>query len=359
MFLSDRAQAALSFLEGERLRGNRPDTLAKSWQCVSLTKRLKKMSVCRSELDAWEALGELRKQGYLASTWAIESRSRVSQKVAFSEREQQRLISSMRRVSPALDLQNGQIVQWERALNGLLADWSLEDQRRLAEGFRRLESDTPEVYELTAFQASARYLLGSSKLLGSLQPLARTFEIDISRFARPVVRVLVSSPDHPERLLLIENPQSFDQACRCGLNRRIALVCSFGYGLSLAEALDRPDDVRLIGDGQSTPDLSMLLSLPQPAYWGDLDPEGFRIYQRLKLSVPRLALSALYGPMIDAMADGIGHPLSRATGKRGQIGTEAARGLDQEYLDDDAIGTLAGQAIPDGRWPDHLRDAPA
>ncbi|OLO08463.1 hypothetical protein BTW08_06930 [Salinicola sp. MH3R3-1] len=333
---------------------NKADTLAK---------RLLRENVCRSLREGRQPLIELYRCGFISlpqggGETALSPLNGLNPLVCLTEAHVADLQDAMEAADPALWLTGEQRRIWNRALDGPLGDWSLEEQRRLSEGLRRLASDAPEIYELTAFQASARYLLGSSKLLGSFPLLARAFGIDTNRFARPVVRVLISSPDNPDSLLLIENPQSFDQACRCGLDRRVALVCSFGYGLSLAEALDRPDDVRLIGDGQSTPGLSDLLALPQPSYWGDLDPEGFRIYRRLKHSIPELALSALYDPMIDAMAAGVSHPLSQATGKRGQVGAEKARGLDQEYLEDGVIGVLAGQTILDARWPGHLRDDP-
>lgn len=357
--LNPVALALLEELESTWRKNARLEQAPPRNKTDTLVKRLLKGKVCRSLREGRQPLIELYRCGFISlpqggGETALSPLNGLNPFVCLSEAHVADLQDAMEAVDPVLSLTEEQRRIWNRALDGPLGEWSLEDQCRLAEGFRRLADDTPEIYELTAFQASARYLLGSSKLLGSFPLLARAFDIDTNRFARPVVRVLVSTPEHPERLLLIENPQSFDQACRCGVDRRFAMVCSLGYGLSLAEALDRPDDVRLINDSQFIPDLSTLLSLPQPTYWGDLDPEGFRIYRRLKRSVPGLALSALYDPMIDAMAAGVSHPLSQATGKRGQVGPETARGLDQEYLDEETVVALAGQAISDDRWPDHL-----
>ncbi|MEG3115043.1 DUF2220 family protein [Salinicola sp. 4072] len=358
--LNPTALALLENMEATWRKRARLEQTPPRSKADTLGKRLLRGDVCRSLHEGRQALIELYRCGFISlpqggGETALSPLNGLNPFVSLSEDHAADLQDAMEAAHPVLPLTEEQRRAWNRALDGPLGEWSLEDQRRLADGFRCMVNDVPGIYALTAFQASARYLLGSSKLLGSLLPLARTFGIDPQKFARPIVRVLLAAPEAPESILLIENPQSFDQACRCGLDQRMALICSFGYGLSLAEVLDRPDDVRLIGDNQSTLGLSELLSLPNPAYWGDLDPEGFRIYQRLKRALPDLVLSALYQPMIDAMSADVSHPLTRATGKRGQLAAETARGLDQEYLDNAAVRTLAGDSIPDSRWPGHLR----
>lgn len=145
---------------------------------------------------------------------------------------------------------------------------------------------------------------------------------------------------------MIENPQSFTHASRMGIDRCLALVCSYGYGLSLGEALGGIDRVQLVGHGAEQWTLTTLLRLPNLTYWGDLDPEGLRIYQRLQQRLPDLRLSALLEPMIEALGEHRGHPLDALTGKGGQ--REAGdwrRGLDQEWLSDDCLTALAGKAL--------------
>lgn len=356
--LSELAEAVQIYLEGDwakhyRKRGD------KRWRSVSLVRRLKRERVCATELDGWEALGELARAGVIETAQPISAKQRLNVHVSLSEAERHRLEAEFSDVDDTLQLQAGQAVVWRHALDGVLHDWSLDDQCRLAHGLRELAGALPQAYAMSAFEASARYLLGSSKLLTALpRELVRAFAIDVAAFRGPVAWVLAAMPPEPEGLLVIENPQSFDQACRVGLSERLALVCSFGYGLSLSEALKAPEQVRLIGEGASSRTLSELLDLPGKTFWGDLDPEGLRIYCRLRRAVPELQLSALYGPMIDALEGSGGHPLHGLTGKAEQRPAGGwSRGLDQEWLDDASLTTLAGQALDEAtqqRWLAYL-----
>ncbi|MGM0785296.1 MAG: Wadjet anti-phage system protein JetD domain-containing protein [Pseudomonadota bacterium] len=244
-------------------------------------------------------------------------------------------------------LTTSQLAGWRRAQEGPLGSWSLEDRLALAEGLRRLANDLPGAYALSPFVASARYLMGSSKLLEALPvELVRAFGIEPASFQPPETWLLASIPEQPEGLLLIENAQSFTQACRVACDKRLALVCTFGYGLSLANALAGGDRVRLVGQGTASVTLSELLDLPSPTYWGDLDPEGLRIFQRLRYCLPELALSALFGPMQTAFEMGTRHPLDALTGKAGQRHSgDWQHGLDQEWLDDSQLMFLAGKPL--------------
>ncbi|WP_446020155.1 Wadjet anti-phage system protein JetD domain-containing protein [Billgrantia sp. Q4P2] len=250
-------------------------------------------------------------------------------------------------VDNRLGLSAAQEQAWRRALESQLREWSIEDQLALAEGLRRLANDLPGVYQLSPYVASARYLLGSSKLLEALPTeLVRAFDIEPTRFQPAETWLLASVPEQPEGLLLIENAQSFSQACRVGCDKRLALICTFGYGLSLANALESGDRVRLVGQGAAGVPLPDLLALPSSTYWGDLDPEGLRIYKRLNHFLPALALSALFGPMLAAFESGTGHPLDALSGKAGQRAAgNWQRGLDQEWLADDQVQKLAGRAL--------------
>ncbi|MFC3286256.1 Wadjet anti-phage system protein JetD domain-containing protein [Litchfieldella rifensis] len=357
-YLSECAEAVQIYLEGDWAKHYRKRG-AKRWRSVSLVKRLKREGICTTELDGWEALSELARAGVIETTQPIAANQCLNVHVSLSEAERHRLEAEFSDVDDALQLQAGQAVVWRHALDGVLYDWSLDDQYRLAQGLRELAGALPQAYAMSAFEASARYLLGSSKLLTALpRELVRAFAIDVAAFRGPVAWVLAAMPSEPEGLLVIENPQSFDQACRAGLSERLALVCSFGYGLSLSEVLKAPERVRLIGEGTASRTLSELLGSPNKTFWGDLDPEGLRIYCRLRQTVPALRLSALYGPMIAVLESGGGHPLHGLTGKADQRPARGwSRGLDQEMLDDASLTALAGQALDEAiqqRWLAYL-----
>lgn len=347
--LSERAERVLVWMEGEwsrqRLRGQ-----YKAWHSRALVDTLRRKALCETRLDGWEALRELSEAGVIETRAPLSARQRLNVRVALSEALCHRLESELARVDESLALDDGQAVLWRHALDGGLEGWSLEDQRRLVVGLRALAAALPAAYGDTAFAASARYLLGSSKLLGALpRELVQAFGIEPDAFRAPLSRVLAAMPPRPEGLLLIENPQSFDQASRLGLGRRLALVCSFGYGVSLAQALQHPERVRLIGETPLELGLADLLALSRKTYWGDLDPEGLRIYRRLRDRVPRLRLSALYAPMIERFEQQDGHPLHRLTGKEGQRPAAGwTRGLDQEWLDDATVAALGGQPLSPG-----------
>lgn len=357
-YLSERAEAVQVWLEGE-WRKTRLKNKGESKRSAKLVNDLKQQEVTGTKLDGELALRELAKAGVIEAAEGLHHGIPVM--VRLSEAERNRLESELTDVDDSLELQPNQAVVWRRALNGVLHDWSLGDQRRLAQGLRALAESLPEAYALSAFEASARYLLGSSKLLAGLpRELVRAFAIDTADFRGPAAWVLAAMPLNPEGLLLIENPQSFNQACRVGLNERLALVCSFGYGLSLNEILSVPERVRLIGEGAASHTLTELLELPHKTFWGDLDPEGLRIYLRLRQTIPDLRLSALYEPMIERFECSGGHPLHGLTGKAEQRHAgDWSRGLDQEVLDDSSLAVLAGQALGEAtqkRWLEMLAD---
>ncbi|EWH03762.1 hypothetical protein Q427_01420 [Halomonas sp. BC04] len=320
--------------------------------------RWTRQSLCQTRHGGRAALLELYRAGLLEVNNGEVSLSPLMDlnptiKLAASHRE--KLAALLPVALPALGLTAEQKVVWNSALASSLDGWSREDQLALVDGLRRLSDALPAAYSLGTYIASARYLMGSSKLLDSLpSPLLRAFGIERSRFSAADAWLLASMPSAPEGVLLIENLQSFTQACRTGLDQRLALVCSFGYGLSLGEALIGIEQVRLVGEGTLPHTLAELLDMSNQSYWGDLDPEGLRIFLRLRARLPGLRLSALYGPMIEAFSESTGHPLHRMTGKANQrLAGDWARGLDQEWLDDAALIALAGQALDpklEARW---------
>ncbi|GAA0636245.1 Wadjet anti-phage system protein JetD domain-containing protein [Halomonas beimenensis] len=296
----------------------------KRWRSDTLVRDLKRRGVCDSELAAWQALAVLRHQGVLDAPAALDHR--LSVRMGLSEGERHRLIQSLPRPDAALGLEGDLAVAWSRALEAGLADWSLDDQCRLVEGLRRLAADLPAAYDLGAYRASARYLLGSAKLLQALPAeLVRAFGIEPRDFRPMPTWLLAEAPEVPQGLLLIENPQSFEQARRLGVGDRLALVCGFGYGLALGEALADVDRVRLVGERPPRQGLARLLSLPSQTYWGDLDPEGLRLYRALKRRLPRLCLSALMAPMAEGL-EAEGGPPSASPDRQGGAAGQRRRG---------------------------------
>lgn len=62
-----------------------------------------------------------------------------------------------------------------------------------------------------------------------------------------------------------------------------------------------------------------LLQYPEIHFWGDLDIAAMQIFERIASKIPHLKLSALYEPMIQAVALPAGrHPYVAAVGKAGQ-----------------------------------------
>ncbi|MCE8021156.1 hypothetical protein HOP51_13715 [Halomonas sp. MCCC 1A11036] len=349
LMLSEAAREALAWLEGEWQRAYSGTGKGKGWRSFNLVKQLQQKGICQTELHAWQVLEELGRSELidLPPGVLLSPRAKLPVRVELAAARREILIAVSPALDPRLELEPRQHSAWRRALEGPLGGWSIKDQLALAEGLRRLANDLPRVYQLSPYVASARYLLGSSKLLEALPTeLVRAFGIEPARFQAAETWLLASVPEHPERLLLIENAQSFSQACRVGCDKRLALICTFGYGLSLANALESGDRVRLVGQGTAGVTLADLLRLPCPTYWGDLDPEGLRIYRRLRHFLPDLALSALFGPMLAALEAGTCHPLDALTGKAGQRAAGGwPRGLDQEWLADNQIELLVGKPL--------------
>lgn len=231
----------------------------------------------------------------------------------------------------------------------VVSDWSDVDMGRLAKGLDTLRSERPSAH---AYNVSARYLLGSSKILHMLPARAlRAFGIDFDQLTEPAPDLVIAGAAEPKAVVLIENLHPFETAVAACVDLPVALVQTFGFGLSLgseswglslAKAVEQ-DHSKLRGlvASGAPPTVARLLSHATITFWGDLDPAGWAIYARLRARLPQLQLSALYGPMREALPSH-SHPLTFAAGKDGQ--TEAVkmsgapcwwpsdRGLDQEFL---------------------------
>jgi len=203
------------------------------------------------------------------------------------------------------------------------------EMSRLLSGLISLKQDQDRLQNTPRFEVSARYLLGSSKLLDTLPTASlRQFGIDVSRFPTFPGYVMVAGPPDPCVVVLVENPHSFECAIEALGTDRAAWVCTYGYGLSLkysqhgeqlAAILESRIPPRTLVRKGSPPSWDVLLRHDRVRFWGDLDLEGLAIFERLRRYNTNIALSGLYQPMVDHLREGGGHPYCKAVGKVGQV----------------------------------------
>ncbi len=251
-----------------------------------------------------------------------------------------------------------------------LADFSEADLGSLIQGLLRLRARQAAERGVPAFVRSARHLLGSSKLLGSLPATAlRGFGIEVDTFPNAPAYIVVAGPESPEAVLLIENPHSFEEALAAGCADRIALVATYGYGLSRSGEAYGNALVESVGAGASLiplvrrgnpPVPDVLFRHPRIFFWGDLDREGLRIYGALRAKIPAVRLSAIYGPLCEFVRQGQSHPYSKAAAKdtqrdAGNVPEDAitcvalceSRAVDQEIVPREEIARLCTCAFED------------
>jgi len=254
------------------------------------------------------------------------------------------------------------------AMDGLSAG----NMATLLNGLIRLRDNQMRHFGEQVFTVSAAYLMGSSKLLSSLDGKAlRSFGIEIDRFlSRPAYVVVGGNVVSPIAVVLIENPVSFEMAVDSAAARDCLFVCTFGFGLStltndygnqLAGVVESEQAHVLNRSAGVAPTFRDILQHQPIQFWGDLDTAGIQIYCRLASKVPSIALSALYLPMIEAIQhDDTRHPYVSAVGKDGQgrmvVQTDRKDvqdllrlcehfAVDQEFVSTDDIARLAGKQL--------------
>ena len=220
------------------------------------------------------------------------------------------------------------------ALNSIsvhLEGFSDDDMVALLDGLKALRSEQASHKGEYSFTVSAKYLLGSSKLLTRLDGRhLKSFGIDVDMFQdRPPYVIVGGNGEQPEAVILVENPISFEIAVRSNAAMRCAFVCTFGFGLSnhgnefgyqLVGAVESGSAITLRRTEGMCMDFKSLLGHENCHFWGDLDHAGMHIFMRMKQRLPLLQLSALYRPMILALDDRrTNHPYVASTGKVGQI----------------------------------------
>ena len=231
------------------------------------------------------------------------------------------------------------------------------DMEKLLDGIDHIKKNMPKLIDQDPYVVSSRYLLSASK---ALRVLADSFGVSFSEFKGRMADIVVAGPNEPEAILFIENKAAFENFCMSDASERIMGIATFGYDLSwsgVAKDLRSDKIIHLIRKG-SPPHLKEVIDSRPSYFWGDLDREGLLIYMQLQQSIPGLQVSALYGPMIDALKQKNGHPYGKLSDKDGQrmvtssdeliIGLArlcANRAIDQEVVDVDQIAGLAGKSL--------------
>ena len=271
----------------------------------------------------------------------------------------------------------GQLTEQEREalapLSTKLSEFTDSELEHILNGLIQLRSNLSTEIHRPNFLVSAKYLLGSSKLLSSLSGRAmKAFGIDTDGFSSHPPYVVAGGSANPEMVVLIENPASFELAMNTRAVKHCAFIATFGFGLSkqsedygnqLAELAKGGFNgaITLIREGSDCPPAKTLLTHSNIVFWGDLDIAGMQIYERIVSIVPHLRLSAMYEPMIEAIQNvDRRHPYVTATGsgKPGQKLYQSNRqdiqqilayceryAVDQEIVLPEEIELLAGRAL--------------
>ncbi len=206
-----------------------------------------------------------------------------------------------------------------------------DDMGLLLDDLVRLRQVQADLLGQPAYLVSARYLLGSSKMLTSIpRRHLKAFGIEPREFLSHPLYVVVAGCASPETVILVENPAAFEMAITTQAVNRCAFIATFGFGLSKSEEdcgnqLANMVEGRFSGaitltrEGSMCPTAKELLNHPNITFWGDLDVAGIEIYLRLKKAIPNLQLSALYKPMAASVCNPPrSHPYVASVGKERQ-----------------------------------------
>lgn len=209
-----------------------------------------------------------------------------------------------------------------------VADLGDSDMQALAHALQALQIGSGEFSDDAGFNVSARHLMGSSKVLAKLnRQMLDALGLPWRLHAPSPRYILCAGPSAPIATLLIENPRAFENAIRSGLTEEVAIVCTFGFGLSyLASELwsgdqvsqhDRP--ILIVREG-NPPLLGQLLAAEKVFFWADLDLAAMNIFRSLKGAIPHLRMSAIYEEMVPMLSDPArSHPYAALFEKSGQV----------------------------------------
>lgn len=222
-----------------------------------------------------------------------------------------------------------------RALIIKVSDLPADDMAVLVRCLARLESSNDVTISDAGFNVSARALMGGSKVLANMAPkMLQALGLPMRLQTSSPRYVICAGPANPEATLLIENPRVFENAVRSGLGESVALVCTYGFGLSYlgqawredAHTEDQP--IQIVRAGTPGPLTSLLLA-DRVFLWADLDLAALSIYRSLKSAIPQLKFSAIYQVMMEMAQDSDkSHPYAAIFEKDGQT-LNCASALDE------------------------------
>lgn len=210
-------------------------------------------------------------------------------------------------------------------LHPKISDMGESDMRVLAAAFARLENEKRSSITEAGFNFSARNIMGGSKVLANLAPkMLQALGLPLRLHTSSPRYVICAGPREPESTLLIENPRAFENALRSGLGQSVALVCTYGFGLSYLgqvwgeDAIEEDTPIQVVRAG-NPPSLRSLLQAKKVYLWADFDLAAFNIFRSLKASVPHLKLSGIYECMAELAQNQHGsHPYAILFEKDGQ-----------------------------------------
>lgn len=212
-----------------------------------------------------------------------------------------------------------------------LTDLSGEDMARVVDCLADLTSLGQPVVDGAGFNVSARNVMGGSKVLSAVDSKAMQALGLPARLKTSSPRYVVcAGPSGSAATLLIENPRAFENAVQSGLSETVALVCTYGFGLSYLGQVwsedmhseDKP--IQIIRSGMPS-SLSDLLQTKHVYLWADLDLAALSIYKSLKFTIPQLQFSAIYQVMMEMVKDGKrSHPYAAIFEKDGQVTTSTS-----------------------------------
>jgi hypothetical protein len=130
---------------------------------------------------------------------------------------------------------------------------TLVDINSLLDGLLAMSADREKLAGRAPFEVSAKYLLGSSKILPKISHLLGPLGTDVALLGNRPRYMLAAGPGTAQSALLIENPECFQRVLALGLAEHMIVVATYGYGLSWCGvgrqgALDRICLARVAGN---------------------------------------------------------------------------------------------------------------
>lgn len=318
---------------------------------VRTTSALQKLaeSLALTRLDVDEAVRDLYRAGLLE--YQADSREMpvsgfiaVIKEVVPTPEHERAWARAM--VTAGIDADTGVVLH---GLSAKLVDLSPQDMDHMALALKAIAELDAEVLDDAGFNVSARRILGGSKVLSQLSlKMLQALGLP-SRLRNSSPRyVICAGPPSPVATLLIENPRAFENAVRSGLGATVALVCTYGFGLSyLGQEWLRGQDTSehdkpiIIIRAGSPPALAELFSIENVYLWADLDLAAFDIFKSLRSTIPHLRLSKIYQAMVPLLDEpSASHPYAALFDKSGQAFFERELVEPLHQLDNQAARAL-------------------